>query len=61
MNPFNLELNHSLLKMNEPRNHDNISDGINRKLHSPVNAHNQVIVENLGDGSLRRQRLAPRP
>ena len=57
--PFDLEMNCTLRRMNEPHNPDNIGDGINFQLPSPVDAHNQVIVENPGDGALRRQPSAP--
>ena len=58
---FDPELNHTLRRMNEPHNHDNIGNRINRKLPLPVYAHNKVIVENPEEGALRRQPPAPRP
>nr|XP_025887498.1 uncharacterized protein LOC112941714 [Solanum lycopersicum] len=48
---------------NNEREHnpDNFGYGINNKLHPPVDAHNQVIVENPDEGALKRQSPAPRP
>nr|XP_004237272.1 uncharacterized protein LOC101266714 [Solanum lycopersicum] len=40
-------------KMNDQQNLANLGDGINRQLPPLVDAHNQVIVENLVDGALR--------
>ena len=57
--PFDPELNCALRKINDPHNPANIDDGIIRQLPLPVDAHNQVIVENPGDGALRRQPSAP--
>ena len=47
--------------MNEQQNPVNLGDGINRELPLLVDAHNQVIMENPSNGSLRRQPYAPRP
>ena len=60
-NSFDPELNLALRRMSDPQNPSNLGDGINRQLPSPVDAHNQVIVENPGDGALRRQPPAPLP
>ena len=43
------------------KNPANLGYGINHQLPLPVDPHNQVIVENPGDGDLRRQPPAPRP
>ena len=51
--------NITLRRMNEPHNFANIGDGINRQLHSPVDAHNKVIVDYRGEGALRIQPPAP--
>ena len=58
---FDQELNRTLRRMNEPHNLDNIGDTINRQLPTPVDARNEVIVENPDEGALRRQPPAPRP
>ena len=58
---FDPELNRTLRRMNEPFNLNNIGDGINRQLPTPVDARNEVIVENPDDGVLRRQPPIPRP
>ena len=52
--PFDLELNRTLRRMNDPHNPDNLGDRINRQLPPPVDAHNHVILEKPGDGALRR-------
>ena len=53
--PFDQELNRTLHKMNNPQNTATHCDWINHKLPPPVEAHNQVIVENTGDVVVRRQ------
>ena len=47
--------------MNNPHNPTNFRDGINRQLPLSLDAHNQVILENPGDGTLRRQHPASLP
>ena len=59
--PFDQELNRTLRRINDPYNSINLGDGINRQLPPPVDAHNQEIVENPGEGALRRQPPASRP
>ena len=61
MLPFDQELNRTLSKINEPHNIDNIGNGINRQLPPPVDANNQVIVENPDEGTLRRKPPARSP
>lgn len=58
---FDPELNRALCRTNNKQNPTNLGNGINRQLPPPVDAHNQVIVENPGDCALRRQPPAPRP
>ena len=55
------ELNRTLRRMNIQNNPAYIDDEINRQPPSPVDAHNQVIVENPGEGAIRRQPCALRP
>ena len=59
--PFDQELNRTLSKINEPHNIDNIGNGINRQLPPPVDANNQLIVENPDEGALSRETPTPCP
>ena len=59
--PFYQELKRTLRRMNDPHKPSNLGDGINRQLPSPIDAHNQVIMQNPSDGGLRMQPLAPHP
>ena len=52
--PFNPELTLTFRKMNNLHNLANVGDEINCQPPQPVNAHNQVIVENPGEGAMRR-------
>ena len=52
---FDLKLNRTLQRMNNQKNPANPGDGINRLPPPPVDAHNQVIVEDRGDDALRSQ------
>ena len=61
MLPFDPELNHTLHRMNDPHNLANVGDEINCQPPPPINDHNQVIVENPGEGAMRRQPPFPRP
>ena len=47
--------------MNNLRNPANLSDGINLQPPPPVDAHNQVVAENLVDDALRMHSSIPRP
>ena len=58
--PFDPELNRTLCRMNEPHYPDTIGDGINLQLPLLVDGHNQVIMENPDEGTLRRQSPASR-
>ena len=58
---FNHELKRTLRRMNDQQNPTNLGDGINLHVPPPVDAHNQVIVENLDDGTFRRQPPIPLP
>ena len=59
--PFDTELNRAVHRMNDQQNPVNLGDGINHQLPPPFDAHNQVIVENLDDGTFRRQPPIPLP
>ena len=61
IHPFDPELNPTLHRMNETHNPDNIGDGINRQLPPPVDANNQLIVENPDEGALSRETPTPCP
>ena len=58
---FNLELNRTLQKINNPKNPANLDDGIKHQHPPLVDALNQVILENPGDDALRRQPPPPLP
>ena len=49
--PLNPELNRRLHRMNDQKNNANLGDGIDRQLPPPVDAYNQVILANPGDGA----------
>ena len=59
--PLDPGLNRTLDRMNDQQNPANLVDRINRWLPQPVNVHNQEIMENPGDGALRRKPPVPRP
>ena len=59
--PFDLELNRTLRKINDPHNLANLAYGIKYQHPPLVDSHNLVILENPGDDVLRRQPPAPRP
>ena len=47
--------------MSNQQNPDNLGYGMNCQLPPPVDAHNQVVVENLVDDALRMKPPVPRP
>ena len=49
------------LQNDNPHNPTNLGDEIDYQLPPPVDAHNRVLVENPGEGYLRRQPPASRP
>ena len=59
--PFNPELNRTLQRMNNPQNPTNLGDYMNRQPPPPIDAHNQVVAENLADDALRMHPPIPHP
>ena len=55
------ELNRTLCRMNIQNNPSYIDDDINPQFPPPIDAHNQVVIDNPGKGISRRQPPAPRP
>ncbi|TMW94580.1 hypothetical protein EJD97_010064 [Solanum chilense] len=58
--PFDPELNRRLHRINNQQNLTNLVGGITYQPPPPLDAPNQVVVVNLVDDALRRQRPVPR-
>ena len=53
------DLNRTLRRMNQ--NLGNLEEEFDREIPPPVEAHDQILAENHGEGEIRRQPPAPRP